>query len=83
VNENVNEEWAYRFEPLGRVALTAEMLADPTFSLEAWLDLWLSEADQPIVADASGGACPHHRRNDHGDACLDCGDVYLPGEGWR
>lgn len=29
------------------------------------------------------GACPHEQLNDHGDACLDCGAVYIDGEGWQ
>jgi glycosyltransferase involved in cell wall biosynthesis len=27
--------------------------------------------------------CDHGRTNDHGDACLDCGAVYVSGEGWQ
>jgi hypothetical protein len=27
--------------------------------------------------------CEHDRKNDHGDACLDCGAVYIIGEGWK
>jgi hypothetical protein len=26
--------------------------------------------------------CEHGRLNDHGDACLDCGAVYMPVVGW-
>ena len=27
--------------------------------------------------------CEHERLNDHEDACLDCGAVYIPGEVWK
>ena len=32
--------------------------------------------------DAVKNLCEHDRLNDHGDACLDCGAVYVDGE-WQ
>lgn len=40
-------------------------------------------AEQQSPDEEENVKCPHDRLNDYGDACLDCGAVYLKGQGWQ